>query len=141
MKITTDQRADLARRDEYLEDRLRRAAASVWLFLCGREMGFKFLPADSYYTPPSDWVSDAVQTLRAVLDGEKIEDSEIPFMVYWRALETQNLPRSYASSSRAQERPSEKAVDPAAGPVPVPESSPAQQIRDWVMRPIGRGAE
>lgn len=91
-----------ATKDEYRDDRLHKAAEIVWLWLCGNLTAESQKDEDGI--PPEDWVPEAVRTLKAVLDGDAIEGSEIPFYVYWRALEIQNLPRIEASSSAVRER-------------------------------------
>jgi len=96
---------DLAGRDEYLDDRLNRAAEIVWLWACG-DTG-----REDDELVPDGWFEQTMHYLRLALNGHEVHDvADIPHWVYWRALEIMNLPRSYASSSRVAERRETEAV-------------------------------
>jgi hypothetical protein len=117
---------DLAQRFEYTEDALRKAAEIVWLYVCGTH-GWKSQPL-----PAEDFYPFTIMTLRKALQGEKVGDNDIPFMVYWQALEIMNLPRTEASSSRRVERPADVAdFDPKAEEDAV--------LAEWVGASAGQG--
>jgi hypothetical protein len=119
----------VAQRQEYTEDRLRKAAEIVWLWY------------DAHYSvyevnAPAGYFENAIPRLRAILQDQGAwngnPDPDIPFEVYWRALEIMNLPRTEASSSRRVEQPSDVAdFDPKA------EEDAA--LAEWVGASAGQG--
>lgn len=89
-----------AAKDEYLTDRIHRAAEIIWLAVCletGRE---------NDDLVPDGWFEQTETRLARVLCGDEFhaDPDGVPFWVYWRALEILNVQRAYASSSRSVEQ-------------------------------------
>lgn len=91
---------NLALRDEYLEDRLGKAADIVWIHYAA---AFGFAPDEE---PTDEAKAEIVERCRLFLEGRGLEpcDPDVPDEIYQKALEIMNLPRSYRATSAAPER-------------------------------------
>lgn len=90
-----------AEKNEYIDDRLHKAAEIIWLFYEG---AYAICEVDA----PAAHFADAIPRLRAILQDpmnwDKDPDPNVPYEVYWRALEIMNLPRSLNAMSATHER-------------------------------------
>jgi hypothetical protein len=106
---------EMAQRQEYTEDRLRKAAEIVWMAVDSYQMMGGAIPLP----PTESWLAEEVDALRRLLDtwGLRQESDGTP-RAYWRAraLLIMNLPRSEKASSsrRAARTPDVTDFDPKA---------------------------